>query len=871
LLIAVIVPHDSRKCCIDPNIAKTLVHATVEEILPLIFKASEEIKHRYQDTGKFEGYEHTEIKEIIEKHLLSSHRKSQSIWVKSIKGFGTPLHEMFGKQKYAEGESAIVAKNVHTSISRIGNIVACFLFTEGMSAAIGSAGPWLAFPSAALLYTALQILNEYTNEVEHSTVDKRNIKKKATKWITILGAKAVPIIMTALSVAALETPNLQERYMRVEGEKLHNRMTTLANKTVESPSRKEQQRELNTLQTEVNQLEEQLKTASDKNRYSIIRKLDGMSNVSPTVDKTAAKPKLDALKLKIETENKTIKELQKKYDDDWNSLGEVGFFQKYADIFLGADSKAGKQFKETVQTYSALPPGTRFENGLGHMGEVLFKGKFDDEILLRIWVAILFESLSIITLLVVQSRADFKKVVTNSDTQVSLGHVVEGAIVLNRQVASITNYNEFRSDEDKRLNSPTPESDVNDSTRFNEEYKSFQDNAKVTSINQTNLSLKNLQKLWNHFITKQIDNITADKDKYRHEPPSYSSLVNSVAIQRAIAELFREGHIPAFNQIIGDISRGLIHPIPLDIEAIERLKNSKKAKDKTSNGKDEALVELFKHDEKLEGDTRYLLNIPRKMIRALQENILSNDKSSLPTETLAINLSRILLNETPEKEVNNQLLLDELEKISKKESYIKLIKALQDLNSDIQDVIDNYGATKDRLDLKNNFKDKIRNIIKEFETNETYNDANEVTLIDLAKTLETKEVNSSINYINMDTAVSYIKELTTRNRITPVLLNQIIEGLKIGDAVIISEKERNKELFQKIKQLRLSSPYQNSVETCIYEMQKLSTDFMIVRIGWFTGRRKLAEFKAQLVKTILKYELESYQEKLNLKNDQSKS
>jgi hypothetical protein len=577
---------------------------------------------------------------------------------------------------------------------------------------------------------------------------------------------------------------------------------------------------------------------------------------------------LDALKLKIETENKKIEKLQKQYDDDWISLGKVGFFQKYADVFLGTDSEAGKQLKKTVQTYSSLPPGTRFENGLGHMGEVLFEWRFNDEILLRIWVAILFESLSIITLLAVQSRADFKKVVTNSDTQVSLGHVVEGAIVLNRQVASITNYNEFRSDEDKRLNSPTPESDFNDSTRFNEDYKNYQNQTKVTNINQTNLILKNWQKLWNHFITKQIDNITADKDKYRHEPPSYSSLVNSVAIQKAIAELFREGHIPAFNQIIGDISRGLIHPIPLDTEAIERLKNAKKAKDKTSNEKDEALVELFKHDEKLEGDTRYLLNIPRKMIRALQENILSNDKSSLPTETLAINLSRILLNETPEKEVNNQLLLDELEDIGKKESYLKLIKSLQDLNSDVQDVIDNYGATKDRLDLKNNFKDKIRNIIKEFETNEAYSDANEVTLIDLAKTLETKEVNSSINYINMDTAVSYIKELTTRNHITPVLLNQIIGGLKIGDAVVISEKERTKELFQKIKDLRLSSPYQNSVEACLYEMQKLSTDFMIVRIGWFASRRKLAEFKAQLVKTILKYELESYQEKLRLKDNQ---
>jgi hypothetical protein len=344
--------------------------------------------------------------------------------------------------------------------------------------------------------------------------------------------------------------------------------------------------------------------------------------------------------------------------------------------------------------------------------------------------------------------------------------------------------------------------------------------------------------------------------------------VNSVAIQKAIAELFREGHIPAFNQIIGDIARGLIHSIPLDTEAIEGLKNAKRAKDKTSNEKDEALVELFKHDEKLEGDTRYLLNIPRRMIRALQENILYNDKSSLPTETLAINLSRILLNETPEKEVNNQLLLDELEKISKKESYLKLIKALQDLNSDIQDVIDNYGATKDRLDLKNNFKDKIRNIIKEFEMNEQYTGAEEATLIDLAKTLEIKEVNSSINYIRMGTAVSYIKELTTQNRIKPALLNQIIEGLKIGDAVVISAKERNKELFQKIKELSLSSPYQNSVETCIYEMQKLSTDFMTVKIGWFAGRRKLADFKVQLVKVILKYELESYQEKLKLKDNQ---
>jgi hypothetical protein len=854
---------------IDPNIAKVLVHATIEEILPLIFKTSEEIKHRYQDTGKFEGYEHPEIKEIIEKHLLSNHRKSQSILVKLTKMFGTPIHEIFGKQKYAEGESAMVAKNVHTSISRSGNIVAGALFIEGMSAVVN---PILSVISSILLYTGLQILNEYTNEVEHSTVDKRKLMKKFTKWMTILSAKSIPIIMTALSVAALETSNLQERYMKIEGEKLYAEITKRGKDVEASSSRQRQAKDLSDLKIEVNELENQLKTASGNSRNNIIRRLEGLSNGNSTVDETATRPKLKALENKIKTENKSINTLQKEYDDDWIRLGQVGFFQKYADVFLGKDSEAGKEFKKKVQKYNDLPAGTRFENGLGHMGEVLFKLKFNDEILLRIWVAILFESLSIITLVAVQSRMDFTKVVTNSDTQISLGHIVEGAIAFNRQIASITDYNEFRSDEDKKLSCANQTNGSNDSTRFNAEYEKHTKNHDTPTNNlNTKLRERLRDKLWDYFVARPINRITTDKQKYRDEPPSYSSLVNSVSIQKAIAELFREGHIPAFNQIVGDISRGLIHPIPLDIEATSRLKKAKETriKVKESGEREEALVELFKHDEKLEGDTRYLLNIPRKMIRSLQENILSNDKNSLSTEDLAINLSRIILNETPAKEINHSLLLEELRKEGREEPYLKLLRALQDLNSDIQDVVDNYGATKDRLDLKNKFKDKIRNIIKEFETDEKYSGADEMALIDLAKTFETKEVNLNINYIRTDIAISYIKELTAQKRITPVLLNQIAEGLKTGDAITISSKRKNKELFQKIKNLRLASPYQKSIESCIYEMQKLSTDFMGIRIGWFIGWKKATAFKLQLAEIILKYELASFEEKL--KNHQSGS
>lgn len=844
---------------IDPNIAKVLVHATIEEILPLVFKTSEEIKHRYQDTGKFEGYEHPEIKEIIEKHLLSNHRKSQSILVKLTKIFGTPIHEIFGKQKYAEGEPAMVAKNVHTSISRSGNIVAGCLFIEGMSAVTN---PILSVISAVLLYTGLQVLNEYTNEVEHSTVDKRKFMKKFTKWTTILSAKSIPIIMTALSVAALETSNLQERYMKLEGEKLYAEITKRAQRVEESPSRQQQEKDRMGLEEKVRQLKAKREEAREKTSkdsyHSITRELTGFSNGNSVPDETAAMPKLEALEKTIKEENEIIKTLQKKYDDNWIKLGQVGFFQEYADVFLGENSKAGKEFKRKVQKYNDLPAGTRFENGLGHMGEVLLKLKFNDEILLRIWVAILFESLSIITLLAVQSRMDFTKVITNSDTQISLGHVVEGAIAFNRQIASITDYNEFRSEEDARLSSTNKASNSNDSTRFKAESEKHTKNHD-TSV--SNSSTKSLDKLWNYFIARPIDKITADKEKYRDEPPSYSSLVNSVSIQKAIAELFREGHILAFNQIVGDISRGLIHPIPLDTEAISRLKKAKEIKIKANNEKEEALVELFKHDEKLEGDTRYLLNIPRKMVRALQENILSNDKSSLSTESLAINLSRIILNETPAKETNHSLLLDELYKEDKKESYLKLLIALQDLNSDIQDVIDNYGATKDRLDLKNKFKDKVRSIIKEFETGEKYSGVDEMALIDLAKIFENKETNLNINYIRTDMAISYIKELTSQRQITPVLLNQIVQGLKTGSAVTISASSKNKVLFLKIKDLRLASPYQKSIATCIYKMQNLSTEFMGSRIGWLIGRKKANDFKMELKEIILVYESESFQER----------
>lgn len=877
---------------IDQNIAKILVNASIEEILPLIFKASEEIKHRYQDTGKFEGYEHPEIKEIIEKHLLSGHRSSQSLVTKIMRIFGTPIHEIFGKQKYAEGEPAIVAKNVHTVISRSGNIVAGSLFMEGMLAVTTS--PFIAFTSSVILYTGLQTLNEYTNEVEHSTIDKRKKFTKYTKWATILIAKSIPIIMTALSVSAVETPSLHQRYMRLEGEKLYSELVKSAESAKDSPSNKKRLDDIKILKEEVKTLEDKLteaeNTKNSQSRNRLIRELEGKYKVNgkDVSDKNAARPRLEQRQKDIKKEMDKIENLKVQYDDDHFTLGVVGFYQKYADVPLGKDSIAGKDFKEKVQKYASLPSGTRFENGIGHMIEVLSQGKFNDEILLRVWVAMLFESLSIITLVAVQSRADFRKVVTNSDTQISLGQIVEGAVELNRQIASIADYNEFRSDEDKQLTDISNiKIKIHPSERFgmeSEKSSKIESEKNSESVsddsNLTKLTLNSWQKLVDHFISKPIDRIISDitnkekNGKYRHEPPSYSSLVNSVAIQRAIAELFREGHVPAFNQIVGDISRGLIHPIPLDTEAIKRLEEAKKAKNKGrgTDGKDEMLVELFKHDEKLEGDTRYLVNIPRRMIRALQENILSNDKSSLSTEDLAINLSRILLNETPEKEVNYSLLLEELEKDKRKESYLKLLKTLQDLNSDIQDVIDNYGASKDRMDLKNSFKDKIRGAIKEFENgkelenNEKYANYNETILSDLVKSIEVKEANSNINYIRMDTAVSYIKELVAKDKITPVLLNQLIEGLKTGDAVIISTKEGNKELFQKIKELCLASPYETSIETCIYEMQKLATEYMMTKIRWIWKDKKLAEFKKQLAETITRYELESHNEKLKLKS-----
>ncbi len=901
---------------IDPTIAKNLVEASIEEILPLVFKASEEIKHRYIDTGKFEGFEHPEIKHIIEKHLLSSHRSQQGWFTKVMRKVGTPIHEIWGQQKTAEGEPAIVAKNVHTAISRAGNVVAGGLFIEGM---LAITHPALAVTSSVLLYTGLQSLNEYTNEVEHSTVDKRNPVKKLTKWTTILAAKAVPIIMTALSAAAVDTPRLHERYLTNEGVRLHEQVTKQIKDAQNTGSIKNLQDKLDKLDTEIGRYKKQLNepfgSVKRTNAYLALKgkawNRDNTGEGQIIKDQRDIQKQLDDKKAVID-----------KFEDDWKNLGPIGFLNNHSDQFYGGDKILTQKYQERIKDYEKLSAGTRFENGIGHMKDALFstktdaKGnetwnpKFDDEILLRVWIAMLFESLSIITLVAVQSRADFRKVITNSDAQTSLGQVVEGAVALNRQVAAIGDFNEFRSQEDMLLTKPqdgsndhkkkevdengepidepntvqdskatnTPKIPKNDvSFRFNADLEKsiLQSNSPAESdINQNEFLLaKNLnsaQKLWRHFVTKPIHRFTDDKHdrkEWRHEPPSYSSLIKSVAIQKAIAELFREGHVPAFNQIVGDLSRGLIHPIPFDTEAIDRYDKAKKDKLSAKTGElAEGMVAESKHDEKLEGDVRHLGNMPRNMIRSIERDILSNARNYLTTEDLAFNLSRILENETPAKDENNEKLLELLGEKGRKEAYQALLKRLKDLNSDAQDVINNYGASKDRLDLKNMFRDQLRDAIKRFTDNEGYNEQiTEKPLTNLVQGLETQESNSNLNYIRMDTAIAYLKGLVSKDSLSPVFLNDMIESLKTGDAVIISKKKGEAEIIEKIKELHLASPYEPSVELAIFKMQNLATEYMTLRRNWFIQDKKLTEFKNTLGTIMLRYEKESREEKMKLK------
>jgi ribosomal protein S8 len=165
------------------------------------------------------------------------------------------------------------------------------------------------------------------------------------------------------------------------------------------------------------------------------------------------------------------------------------------------------------------------------------------------------------------------------------------------------------------------------------------------------------------------------------------------------------------------------------------------------------------------------------------------------------------------------------------------------------------------------FRDQLRDAIKKFENNERYNESiTEKPLTNLVQGLETQESNSNLNYTRMDTAIAYLKGLVSKDSLSPILLNDMIESLKTGDAVIVSTSKGDIELLEKIKELHLASPYETSVESTIFKMQNLATEYMTLKRNWFFQDKKLNEFKNTLGKIMMDYEKESRDEKMKKKN-----
>ena len=334
------------------------------------------------------------------------------------------------------------------------------------------------------------------------------------------------------------------------------------------------------------------------------------------------------------------------------------------------------------------------------------------------------------------------------------------------------------------------------------------------------------------------------KAEHSHQPPSYSSLVNSLAAQQIIKEMFREGQIPAFNQIVLDISRDLIHPIP----------NIAK---KPNHKADQEELAKQEHDQKVEADPRHLINVPGYIIKGIEDNVLSNAKD-LSLGELAANLSIILSNHIPEKDENKFAMLEELEKYGKKQAYLDFINKVEDLNSDVQDIIDTNGASQDRVDLKNAFKDQLRSAAKQYYKGENYENAPAVSLKDLVNKVETQEKSISLNSIRINSAKDFITKRIEQNTITPSLLSQIVSGLRSGDIVIVSNISRkDKKDLEEIKKLHLSSPYESPIEALLFKFETIANKYSqnktgFFNTGWF-GRDKLKPFQNELRQAIAEY------------------
>jgi hypothetical protein len=901
---------------IDPTLAKNLLAGVIYTLQSSLVNASNEIRQHYEQNGKFEGYDNPIIKRIVKKHMQSAYSQNSNKWQFFLKLSSTPIHEIFGQQKYAESEPAIVAKNVHTIATRAGNVVACLLFIEGMMAVTYIP---IAILVGGLLYFALQILNEYTNEVEHTTKEKskKEFWKRVTKWTTILAAKSIPILLTAISAAAITTPKLHQEYLSGEGERLKKQMVDRSSQ-LETVRLKNIDSQLQEKREKRDKAQEILNKSQDINaRYHANATINGGVKLGKL--KEGVLQEIKALEVKRNTQQKIREDIEKSY----LTLGSVGFLLENHQEFFGKGNKLSNELSndyiKSIGKYENLPPGIRFENGIHHMIEALRDHAFNDETLLRVWIAVLFESLSIITLVAVQARADYRRVVTNSDTQSSLGQIVEGSIELLRQLSAVINHHDFIFEEDENSISSQASTTMSGS---------LQDVSRQNTI------------------------------AYRYQPPSYSPLVNSPVFQQVVKEMFHKGQVPAFNQIVLDISKGLIHPIPHIIKksnlqaAKEETSESKEGKaiqtpaknftnipddsskqieDKSTDISEDPIVnsalsitqqasqeetsenkenkedkavqtspknlanipdssnktvkqktldisentisdpfvdtvketnkkvtqEKIAKDQIVNLDHSNLINIPGYIINDIEDRILSNTKD-FPLVELAASLSIILSKRILVEDKDKLEMFKELDKHGKKQACIVFIHKIEDLNSDVQDIVDTNGASQDRVDLKNAFKDQLRSAIKEYRIGEIYENASAVSLKDLVNKIEAQEKSISLNIMRVSLVKDFITKRIEKNTITPFLLSHLVYRLRCGDvSAITSISRRDKKDLEKLGKLQLCSPYEEAIESLLFNLDLVANKYSqnktgFFNVGWF-GRKKLKPFQDELRQAIGEY------------------
>jgi hypothetical protein len=856
---------------IDQNLVRNLVNDAVEGMLPLVFKASEEIKHRYEDTGKFEGYEHPAIKAIIEKHLMSAHNSSKGTFKKIMEILGTPMHEIFGKGNHVMGEQGKVYNNVHTAVTRGGTIFAAGLAIKELSTlfppVLGIFPP--AVPLAGVLFTMTQAINEVTNEAEHTTLEKKDPRKIFTKWTTIAAAKAAPIALLAISSMGGISPNLEQHYLKNEGQKLYTEVVDRSNKQASGGEVSRLQAKLKEINDEIADKEAQLaKTLKgDPMRESLNRKLDGAASKFMQKDEVPLKQQKTAKELEIKTALEKNAKLIAEYEND----GPVKFIIKNASLKYGDNAGASARFRETINDYSKLDAAARISNGWDYMGRKLSHVELDsegkpvlnkdgkenwtpeltDELFTMIYIAMLVESLSVITLLLVQSRADFRKVITNSDSQKALASIIEGAILLNKQVGAEADFNEFRSDEDKLL---TQHKDKQNGIENKFTKLSVQSSNQDSEFKPKNVNAQKIMQFRSDIseIAKALLTGGKEKEAVRVEPPSYSSLVKSVAVQQAIQEMYRDGHVPSMNQVIHDISRDLIRPIPVVPVKKKKLSSEQEEEDVTNAQK---LKEVARN-EQLENNPAYAATLPKKLTMGIEKDVIGGTGRTM--DVMKHNLENLLARYIP---LNEKVMREEIAKNGegKVEKYDDMIRSLKEAIAELGYTIERNDASDERLDLKNKINEDIKNAIAKFESNkenfvpsQNYSNSSK----EMRENVESEESNTPMNYQRMEGAISYIKGEMGFNSMTPELLVKMVDILRKGGAIHHYSKGWGKgkqnDMLTKIEALMLASPYQPAIQECINKMQIAATE-ELAKTRTFGMVDKQA-FKQKISDIIIKYE-----------------